>query len=227
MGSYPFGPHGPQTRPYDPVPNPTPSTPPMQIGGGAWSPAQSYGGGSVAAPGGDGRGFFADIIFSFVLVVVLLWMPFACLYPLTVLSGLLSGFFAAGLLGGKLGWDGQTAAGTGILIGAVVIWTLIRVEYRMSQVALYRVVRHVARMLLLSLLAVPMILMAQGAGQWMSEFRFVVYTLSSRVVLQQFFRNPVDLGIWAAVMVGLHFLIWNSTRARNFWHRRLKMIGMK
>src|ERR1041385_7737291 len=106
MGTYPWGPHGPQSSPHEVMPNPTaPSAPVPDFGGGNYYPTTpSYGGGYAGgATGGGGyagsagysggAGFFGFLV-KFpvsVIILALLWIPTICLYPLTFLSGAAAG----------------------------------------------------------------------------------------------------------------------------------------
>jgi len=87
MGSYPWGPHGPQSGPNQVTPNPTPAwVPPPAPSGGSWSPpAPSYGGGGGgAAPtySGGSVGTYIRRKKSYVLGVILtaLFGPFGLMY---------------------------------------------------------------------------------------------------------------------------------------------------
>ena len=87
MGSYPWGPHGPQSGPNQVTPNPTPAwVPPPAPSGGSWSPpAPSYGGGGGgAAPnyGGVAAGGYVRRKKSYILGVILpaLFGPFGLMY---------------------------------------------------------------------------------------------------------------------------------------------------
>jgi hypothetical protein len=73
MGTYPWGPHGPQSGPNQVTPNPTPSyVPPSSGGGDYYAPTSSspayggwYGGGAAAAYSGPWRkSYILAIIFA-------------------------------------------------------------------------------------------------------------------------------------------------------------------
>jgi hypothetical protein len=51
--------------------------------------------------------------------------------------------------------------------------------------------------------------------------------LNHPAVMLRFLTNPVNLGVWAAIMVAIHFLLWNWKWGRSFWHRRLVWLGLK
>src|SRR5450432_3578778 len=77
MGSFPWGPHGPETSPNQVKPNPTaaqPVGPFGQAGDGNAFP--------TAGPGGGGANPFLSFTVS-ILMVPLVWMFWICLYPLT------------------------------------------------------------------------------------------------------------------------------------------------
>src|SRR5947209_5561245 len=87
MGSFPYGPHGPQTRPYDPTPNPTAPSPFPQIGGAEphFAQAGSYSGPSGPVATGSGGPFLSFT--TSLLMLPFVWMFWICLYPLTAIVG--------------------------------------------------------------------------------------------------------------------------------------------
>jgi hypothetical protein len=243
MGSYPYGPHGPQCSPHDVMPNPTaPSAPVPDFGGSDYPTAPSYSGGATpqfggsgstagtyTGGGGAGGGFIVKFVVSLIMVV-LLWIPIVCLYPLTFLSGIAAGFFTASVLAANVLTsvaDKDVASFAGVIIGLTVVLIMIRIEYRLSQVAAFRVSRHVVRMVLLSFWAIPMILMAQGDGQGTTATRFIFAVVSNPRAIVWFLSRAQNVGILAVVVVGLHFLLWKGERFRRFWHRRLSNVGLK
>jgi hypothetical protein len=76
MGSFPYGPHGPECSSYDVKPNLTAPGPVSQFEQSTFSDAPVNRGG--------GSGALANIIVSLLLVVIL-WIPCVGLYPLTAL----------------------------------------------------------------------------------------------------------------------------------------------
>jgi len=85
MGSYPWGPHGPQSGPNQVTPNPTPAwvPPPAPSGGGGWAPVHSAGGGGAAqAYSGGTAGTYTPRKKSYLLGVILpaLFGPFGLMY---------------------------------------------------------------------------------------------------------------------------------------------------
>jgi ACR3 family arsenite efflux pump ArsB len=223
MSKEPYGPHGPKTQPYDVLPGPTiPTGPPPQIGSDdTWeAPVQSSGGG-----GGLG-GVLAQIILS-VLMVAILWIPTVCLYPLTALIGIGAGFLTVPIFARLLPPDGGDVASVlGVAVGVVLIGTMIRVEYRLANNSLYRIGRHVIRLVLLSLVAIPVIQLTLGAQAETTTTRYIFSVLNDPRQIARFLSSSQNIAILIGVAVALHFILWNE-RLRKFWHGRLKWVGLK
>lgn len=221
MKNMPWGPHGQEAPPNTVRQNPTAPDAPQQIGG--------YG--DVAVPmsgGGGGLGaILANIIFSLVLVA-LLWIPMICLYPLTALAGLTTGFGTFQVLRRVLPPDGgDVAALGGVVAGAVVVLIVNRFEYRLAQQPAFRRIRHLLRMVLLAVWAIPIIQLSTGTTGPSTSTRYILAVMSSPRAWGSFLARPANVALWIAVVIGLHMLIWWSDRARTFWHRRLKFVGLK
>lgn len=233
MGSFPWGPHGPQTSPYDVRPNPTAQTTFPNIGGGGGS-AATYGGGAVGTYGGGvavggGRNPLLSIAISLIMLPFV-WMFWVCLYPLSAAAGLAAGVFTAPLAFRLMQLhsdEANVAAGMGIIAAYIVIAVMSRIEFRMAKNIGYRVTRHVVRLVLFGVLALPWIqaMVFDVAGG--SEMRYILGVLSHPAYLLTQMAIPRNLAIVLAVMVGMHFLLWKAERLRNFWHRRMMWIGLK
>ena len=181
MTNLPWGPHGPVSPPNTVRPNPTAPGLPHQILGGDAA--------AVSATGGGG-GFFAMIIFSLVLVA-LLWIPMVCLYPLTAAAGALAGFGTFSLAVRSLPADGgDVAALLGIVVGVVVVWMVYRVEYRLAQHLPVRLLRHVMRLLLLSIWVIPIIQLGRGATAPIATTRYVLAMVTNPRALVAFLVRP-------------------------------------
>jgi hypothetical protein len=228
MSTAPFGPHGPQVPAHTTTPNPTAQSAPILIGGNDQGAGSAYpypAGGAAGAGGGFG---ILVIDFTFTLFTLLYFWPFfACLYPLTVATGLAAAWIARPLIAGRFYADEANALfGVLAILIAIVIAAMIRVEYRLAQTSAFRVARHALRLLLFAILAVPTI-------EWLHPGVQLTYTMylltfsSHPRYLAGFLRNPINLGIVLAIVIGLHFLLWKGERARAFWHRRLRHVGLK
>lgn len=225
MGSFPWGPHGPEVSPNTVRPNPT-----------AASPAPAFEQPNYGSAPQTGAGFsggtdpISAIVINFVMsffMMAICWEIFVCLYPVTSLAGVLAGMFTIPIFTRMLPPDGHDVALVmGIAVGAVVIGILIRIEYRLSQHLGFRLVRHGLRLALLSLLAIPAIMLGDHTFRMTATSGFYTSIVNNPRLLLGFF-TPVNLGIWAGIMVGLHFMLWNWKWARNFWHRRLVWLGLK
>jgi hypothetical protein len=229
MGSYPWGPHGPETRPYDVRPNPTPQSVFPNIGGGdfAAAPVGAYGL-PPGAPTGSG-GPHVSIIASLVMLPFV-WMFWICLYPLTAAVGVITTVLTSGLAMRYLSLqrdEASVALGFGIIAGFIAVAIFSRIEYRMAQNIGYRVARHAVRLVLFGVLALPWIqaMVFDVAGG--SETRYIYGALTHPRFLMAQMAIPQNLAIVAAVMVGMHFLLWKGERVRSFWHRRLMWLGLK
>jgi hypothetical protein len=84
MGSYPWGPHGPQAGPNEVTPNPTPAwVPPPAASGGSWAPpTASYGGGAAPTYNAGYSGAYVPRKKSYLLAAVLtvLFGPLGLIY---------------------------------------------------------------------------------------------------------------------------------------------------
>jgi hypothetical protein len=226
MGSFPYGPHGPETRPYDPTPNPTAPSPIQQIGGADFNsfPTGPYAG----APGATGSG---GPFLSFTLSLLMLpfvWMFWICLYPLTALAGAVVGVITSSISArGLQPADGDVAAVSGVIAGFAAIVIVSRIEYKLAQNPMYRNSRHVVRLLLFGVLALPWIqaMVFDVAGG--AETRYILSVLTHPAFLIRQLTNPLSLAIVLGVVVGMHFLLWKPGRISEFWHRRLRWIGLK
>jgi hypothetical protein len=210
MDTSPFGPHGPQKRAYDPVPNPTaPSGPVPNFGDEA--------AGQTSTATGSG-GPFLSLALS-LLMVPLVWMFWICLYPLPAAIGLVGGWIAATLTGGGLG--------LGFVVGYAIIVFMSRVEYKLALHPRYRAWRHVLRLILFGAIAIPWIQAMVFSAGGSAETLYIVAMLTSPSLLLPQLLIPTNLAIVAAVVVGLHFLLLKAAPVREFWHSRLRWLGLK
>ena len=210
MSTSPFGPHGPQTRSYDPTPNPTApsaSVPVFDDGGQQTSSTKTGSGGPFLS--------FATSL----LMAPFVWMFWICLYPLPALVGFLGGFIVAEYAGGGLGF--------GAIAGYGVIVVMSRVEYKLAQHATYRASRHVVRLILFGALAIPWIQAMVFSAGGSAEASYILTILTSPRLLLPQLLNPTSLAIVLTVVVGVHFLLSKAEPVRRFWHRRLRWLGLK
>ena len=220
MTNMPWGPHGQEAAPHTVRPNPTASDPPQQIQGSADVAMPMSGGSPLGA-------ILANIIFSLVLVA-LLWIPMICLYPLTALAGLATGFATFQVLGRVLPADGgDVAAVAGFVVGAVAVLIVYRFENRWAEQQGFRRIRHLVRMVLLAVWAIPIIQLSTGTTAPSTSTRYILAVMSSPRAWGSFLARPANLALWIAVVIGLHMLIWWNDGARRFWHRRLLFVGLK
>ena len=220
MKNMPWGPHGQEAPPNTVRQNPTAPDAPQQIGGS--------GDVAVAMPGDSPLGaILANIIFSLVMFA-LLWIPMICLYPLTALAGLATGFATFQVLGRVLPADGgDVAFVAGFAAGAVAVLIVYRLEYRWAQHQGFRRIRHLVRMVLLAVWAIPIIQLSTGTTAPSTSTAYILAVMSNPRAWGAFLARPANLALWIAVVIGLHMLIWWSDRARSFWHRRLLFLGLK
>ena len=224
MGSFPWGPHGPEVSPNQVKPNPTPNDPVVPFGQ-ADSDVVSAATGSA----GGGASPFASFVAS-LLMVPLVWMFWICLYPLTAIAAIATGLLTWSMLSRVLTARDEASVAQlgGVITGFAAAAIVSRVEYKLTQNAGLRWARHAVRLALLGALAVPwiqaIIFNAKVGG---STTRYVFAVLSNPRVLMSLLANPQNLAIVASVVVGLHFLLWKAERLRAFWHRRLSWLGLK
>jgi hypothetical protein len=178
-----------------------------------------------------GPNYFSVIAVNILLSLVmlaLLWIPAVCLYPATALGGIVAGFITAALTARMLPPDAVDVASLlGIIVGAVTIGILIRLEYRLAQQSVFRLTRHGIRLLLLSIWAIPIIQIFQGTTYDGTTTRYIFAVVSNPRQLIYFLSVPLNLGILLVVTVALHFLLWKAERLRKYWHTRLSWVGLK
>lgn len=222
MTNMPWGPHGQEAPPNTVRPNPTPSGVPQQIGGGG-----EYGAPMAVGGGGPGGTFLANVVMSLIMVV-LLWIPMACLYPLTAAAALVAGFGSFAVLVRALPVDGGDVAVVGAFgIGVVVTLLVDRAEFRLAQHPPFRILRQVVRLVLLGIWLVPIMQLATGTTAPVTSTRYILAVMSHPGAIVSYLVNPLHLVAWAVLLVGLHLLIWREGPVREFWHRRLKYLGLK
>jgi len=237
MGSYPWGPHGPQAGPFDVRPNPTaPSAPVPQFNTPSWgTPLPAGGGGSTSGGtvnyGASAAGPPGPHRILSLLLVGTLWMFWVCLYPLTAVAGLLSAVYSAGALAalmakGIIPRNGMLLLGA-YVVGIAVVVVLSRVEYRLAQILPYRIIRHVARLGIFALLTIALLPLFYGAPEGNTATEYFTRFFSRPGSIGHVLANPVNIGIVLAVVAGMHFFLWKSKGLSDFWHRRLSAIGLK
>jgi hypothetical protein len=228
MSTAPFGPHGPQVPAHTTTPNPTAQSAPILIGGNDQVAASAYqyaAAGAAGAGGGIGILVIDAVLTLFTLLYF--WPFFACLYPLTVATGVGAAWMVRPLIaGGYYGDEANALLGTLLILAAIVVAVMIRVEYRLAQVPAFRLARHALRLSLFAVLAAPTVLWLHPAVQ-LTYTMYLLTFFSQPGYLAGFLRNPINLGIVLAIVIGLHLLLWKGERARAFWHRRLRHIGLK
>jgi len=214
---YPFGPPGGPG-------SPEPPKDPQQISTPSWLPATTptpmpspvpYGQGvsfgqAVLRLGRSGGGdFFFNLIF-----VGILWELWVCLYPLSALTGFFTWMYSIPLLRPLLPQMGVTDPGlcvvAGALAGAVVLWIASRYEHVLARYSAYRIPRHLVRLPLLGFASALAIQKFEG-------FRYN----PTPAGLEPILKVPQNLAVVVGVMIAAHFVLWNWTSAREFWHRRL------
>lgn len=228
MDTQPWGPHGPTVPAHTTTPNPTAASPAPAFEQPDYYSAQTSAAAAAGALGGDP---ISMIVINFILsffMMAMLWEVFICLYPVTSLAAVLAAYFTIPIFTRMLPPDGHNVAMvTGIALGAVVAGVLIRIEYRLAQNTPFRLARHGMRLVLLSLLVIPVMMLGTGSVTLNGTAGFFTTVLNQPSLMLRFFTSPVNLGIWAAIMVAMHFLLWNWSWARRVWHRRLVWIGLK
>ena len=223
MSTQPWGPHGPTVPDHTTTPNPTPSSPYQNIGGADFSQASAGMASGNPAAGGIG----AQIVLSLILFV-LLWIPMACLYPLTSVSAIVAGLASYAILLRALPVDLQPTAFVGaFVVGAAVIFFVYRIECRLAQVTVFRLGRHVVRMVLLGAWAIPIIQLSMGATAPTTSTAYILSAMNHPLWLAGWLANPKHLVIWLVVLAALHFMIWHWQGFRSWWHGRLVYLGLK
>ncbi len=199
----------------------------MPLGGADWATAQPMAGGGGGAVTGSG-GPFLELTLS-IIMLPFVWVFWICLYPMTAVAGLVSGFLSVPFFMRFLQRDEtQVAAGFGIFLGFAVVMIVSRIEYRLAENEAFRRVRHVIRLILLGMFAVPWIIAFMGdENTRRAMYGLMLSILTNPAFLLRQLMNPINLAIMAAVIVGMHFLLTKADRLRAFWHKRLRWIGLK
>ena len=220
MSSSHWGPHGPQAPPNTVTQNPTATSPTPEFEQADHS--------APPMPSGEVSAIPAQIVTS-ALLMLMIWEVFPCLYPMTVIAAIMARLLTEPLV--NLVEPAETKGDLGYLMGwlaaAVAVGIMIRLEYRLAQNPGFRLSRHVVRMVLFSMLAIPILMLCMGAPYSKSTTLFIFSVVTSPPTMLSFLAEPSNLAIWAAFMVGVHFMIWNWKWGRQFWHNRLKWIGLK
>lgn len=222
---YPWGPHGarqdgpgPPVHPAD-AQNPSTFTPPPPFQPVMPPTAPSYPSGPLM-PAGNVLPYFAssakgDFLLN-AIFVGFFWEVWVCLYPLSALAGLFTLVYTMPFLRSVLPpspiiGPGLYAVVLGIIAAAVALWTASRLEHRLARSLLYRIPRHLVRLLMLGWAAAVAIQKGQG----------LPYNPSPAAIMPLLKEDHTALGTVIGVMVASHFVLWNWTWARDFWHRRL------
>ena len=154
--------------------------------------------------------FIVNVIF-----VAMLWRVWVCLYPLSALTGAFTFQVATPLLRRVLPPSTVIAPGLfpvagGIIAALVALWNVSRLEEVLAHNAFYRLGRHLVRL--------PLLGMATAMVLQRAERRPYDPTLSG---VARVLRTPTNLEIVVGVMIASHFILWNWSWGREFWHRRL------
>jgi len=190
---------------------PKPNTESAPIYGG-------YGGGAM--PVGDGialggRSLGGDFLLNAILIGFL-WEVWICLYPISAFAGLEALLWSMPFLRGVMPTSsffapGLYAVAGAFVIAAIVLWNASRFEHVLARHIWYRIPRHIVRLALLGVAATLAIQKYQ---------RMPYNPLPAGLMLA--LSNPVNLAIVGATVIASHFILWNWTWARNFWHSRLE-----
>jgi hypothetical protein len=190
--------------------------PPM--GGAAWTDGSGggYAGGYAGTGGGRGFAFFAFVIFFLVVPKALALLP--VLYPLVaaIELGAVRGAF---LLVGKFapGAPPNTRIGVAAVACLILLWPLARVEQRLASIRAYRLIRHVARLALVGILAYQVtrsMPLAEPLPVWMHPLRGT-------------FRSPAQLAATVGAVVLMQLLLGNFLGIRSIWGRALEFTRLR
>ncbi|MGO8819614.1 MAG: hypothetical protein ACLQVG_33685 [Terriglobia bacterium] len=144
----------------------------------------------------------------------ILWELWVCLYPLSALAGFFTWMYSIPVLRPLLPQIGVTDPGlcivAGALAGAVALWIASRYEHVLARYSAHRIPRHLIRLPLLGLATALAIQKFEG-------FRYN----PTPAGLEPILKVPQNLAVAVGVMIAAHFVLWNWTSAREFWHRRL------
>lgn len=224
MGTFSWGPHGPETSAHEVKPNPTAPEPVPQFG-----QAETYTAPPTAGSA-SGRPHPLLSVTVSLLMIPLVWMFWICLYPLTAAAALFAGFLTTSMLSRVLTAADEVSVAQlgGVVAGFAAAVIVSRLEYKLTQDKFLRLARHVVRLILFGLLAIPwfqgVVRNAKIAG---SSTRYIFAVLSHPKILAAQLANPQNLATVLVVIMAMHFLLWKAEKFRAFWHRRLFWLGLK
>lgn len=142
----------------------------------------------------------------------------AALYPLVaaIEIGVMRGAF---LLVGKLAPDVPTNTRLAIAVASclVLLWPASRIEQRLADFVVYRIVRHIARLVLVGLFVYRLTSLmpaAESLPPWMQPARRV-------------FHSPAQLATVVGAVVVTHFLLGNFLGIRSAWRRLLEFTRLR
>jgi hypothetical protein len=153
-----------------------------------------------------------------VMIVVLLcggWTLWAILYPLTA-SAVVAAWFATGVgLRHVLpSADPSLVLCLAVVVALIPFVLLIRLEQRMGRFTLYRIPRHVLRLVLL--------------GAWcLQEDTGIPLASLRKTLVVHWFADPAHLAAMACGLLVAHFALWKGEWLREQWHSGLQSLGLR
>jgi hypothetical protein len=146
---------------------------------------------------------------------------------LTAAAACLAGIAARPFLAQMTAGDADGIRVCTIAVVLIAAYIAIRLEYRLAQKPLVRKVRHGVRLLLFTVIAVPTLLFFTHMDTSFTYTVFVLNVLAQPFIILRWLASPVNVAVLLACLTGMHFLLWKAERPRDFWHRRLRSVGLK
>ena len=151
--------------------------------------------------------------------VALFFVPiFACLYPVPAAAAVAAYYASDGFLRASASLNSDSRLPITLFAGAVAFWIVSRLEFQLAtRVPLYRMVRHVVRVLLIGAFITVAVMNDRGrAGVPTSVAQFRVL-----------FSSPAYLGVlvfWSAVA---HLILTKAARFREQWGAWLEVFRLR
>ncbi len=100
------------------------------------------------------------------------------------------------------------------VLGAIVLWTASRFEHRLARSNFYRIPRHILRLGMIGWAVALAIQKSLGLS----------YDVRPSALLP-LLQNHTNLAIVIGAVIASHFILWNWSWPREFWHQR--MVGAR
>ena len=153
------------------------------------------------------------------VAVVLFAVPiFGCLYPVPAAAAVATYYTADALLRGAASLNSDSRLPITLFAGAVAFWIVSRLEFRLAtRVPLYRMVRHVVRVLLIGVFITVAVMNDRGRDGVPTSVAKFQELFSNR-------RYLIVLAVWSVVA---HLILTKASRFREQWGAWLEVFRLR